>query len=346
MSTAAATTTPLDDGTGRLSRSAWAALLVLCGALFLDAMDVSMTGVALPSIRTDLDVLHELAAVGRQRLRARLRRLSPARRARRGPARPPASLPHLARSVRRRVRAGRAGERRDAADRNSFHQGRQRGLHGARRPLDHHDQLRRGRNPQQGACDLQRDRRDRVLARAGVQRAADRTRLAVGVPLPGAAGADHAPGRDPPGSRLRPHDAQDRQLRPGRGDRRNGWDVALGVHGGRGARGGMGFGAHARLARRRRGDPRRLRRARAADTGSARPLGHSALRFAGTSQHRRDVPDRRLVRVPVHRDAVHAAVARVVGARDRPGALPGRRCSWLCSRPGSRRWSRASASRR
>ena len=32
------------------------ALIVLCGALFLDAMDVSMTGVALPSIRTDLDM--------------------------------------------------------------------------------------------------------------------------------------------------------------------------------------------------------------------------------------------------------------------------------------------------
>ena len=29
-------------------------LLVLCGALFLDAMDVSMIGVALPSIREDL----------------------------------------------------------------------------------------------------------------------------------------------------------------------------------------------------------------------------------------------------------------------------------------------------
>jgi EmrB/QacA subfamily drug resistance transporter len=50
-----ATQTPaLDDGTGRLSKSAWGALLVLCGALFLDALDVSMTGVALPSIRTDL----------------------------------------------------------------------------------------------------------------------------------------------------------------------------------------------------------------------------------------------------------------------------------------------------
>jgi EmrB/QacA subfamily drug resistance transporter len=44
----------LDNGTGRLGRRAWGALLVLCGALFLDALDVSMTGVALPSIRADL----------------------------------------------------------------------------------------------------------------------------------------------------------------------------------------------------------------------------------------------------------------------------------------------------
>ena len=44
----------LDGGAGRLSPRAWGALLVLCGALFLDALDVSMIGVALPSIRTDL----------------------------------------------------------------------------------------------------------------------------------------------------------------------------------------------------------------------------------------------------------------------------------------------------
>ncbi len=43
-----------DDGTGGLSKRAWGALLVLCGALFLDALDVSMVGVALPSIRADL----------------------------------------------------------------------------------------------------------------------------------------------------------------------------------------------------------------------------------------------------------------------------------------------------
>jgi MFS family permease len=34
----------------------WAILIVLCGALFLDALDVSMVGVALPSIRTALDL--------------------------------------------------------------------------------------------------------------------------------------------------------------------------------------------------------------------------------------------------------------------------------------------------
>jgi EmrB/QacA subfamily drug resistance transporter len=43
-----------DTAAERLSARAWGMLLVLCGAIFLDAMDVSMIGVALPSIRTDL----------------------------------------------------------------------------------------------------------------------------------------------------------------------------------------------------------------------------------------------------------------------------------------------------
>ncbi len=38
----------------KLSRRAWGMLLVLCGVIFLDALDVSMIGVALPSIRADL----------------------------------------------------------------------------------------------------------------------------------------------------------------------------------------------------------------------------------------------------------------------------------------------------
>jgi EmrB/QacA subfamily drug resistance transporter len=45
---------PQSGGAERLDRRAWGMLLVLCSALFLDAMDVSMVGVALPSIREDL----------------------------------------------------------------------------------------------------------------------------------------------------------------------------------------------------------------------------------------------------------------------------------------------------
>lgn len=41
----------VEKGTGKFSRRAWGALFVLCGALFLDALDISMIGVALPSIR-------------------------------------------------------------------------------------------------------------------------------------------------------------------------------------------------------------------------------------------------------------------------------------------------------
>src|SRR6202020_1698301 len=47
-----ATTNPAADQ--RWSPRLWGILVVLCGALFLDALDVSMVGVALPSIRTDL----------------------------------------------------------------------------------------------------------------------------------------------------------------------------------------------------------------------------------------------------------------------------------------------------
>jgi EmrB/QacA subfamily drug resistance transporter len=47
-----ATTSPAAGG--RWSPRLWGLLVVLCGALFLDALDVSMVGVALPSIRADL----------------------------------------------------------------------------------------------------------------------------------------------------------------------------------------------------------------------------------------------------------------------------------------------------
>ncbi|HZC61926.1 MAG TPA: MFS transporter [Streptosporangiaceae bacterium] len=45
---------PERAGAQRWSPRLWAILIVLCGALFLDALDVSMVGVALPAIRADL----------------------------------------------------------------------------------------------------------------------------------------------------------------------------------------------------------------------------------------------------------------------------------------------------
>jgi EmrB/QacA subfamily drug resistance transporter len=49
-----ATATAPAGSSERWSPRLWGTLVVLCAALFLDALDVSMVGVALPSIRTDL----------------------------------------------------------------------------------------------------------------------------------------------------------------------------------------------------------------------------------------------------------------------------------------------------
>ena len=46
----------------------WILLTVLCGAVFLDALDVSMIAVALPSMGAGLDLERDLAAVDRQHL--------------------------------------------------------------------------------------------------------------------------------------------------------------------------------------------------------------------------------------------------------------------------------------
>jgi MFS family permease len=40
----------------RIDRRAWGVLAVLCGAVFLEGIDVSMLGVALPAIRDELDM--------------------------------------------------------------------------------------------------------------------------------------------------------------------------------------------------------------------------------------------------------------------------------------------------
>ena len=140
------------------------------------------------------------AAVDRLGLRARLRRPAAARRARRRPAGPPAHADRGAGRVHRRVRARRARRRRHRARHHPLHQGHGRGVHRPRRPVDHHHDVRRGPGAQQGADDLHRDRRERVLARPRVRRAADRDRLALDVPAPRprrARAADRRAARDP-----------------------------------------------------------------------------------------------------------------------------------------------------
>lgn len=52
MTTPTAAAPTLDRFTAR----AWAMLLVLCGVVFLEGIDLSMMGVALPSMRADLDM--------------------------------------------------------------------------------------------------------------------------------------------------------------------------------------------------------------------------------------------------------------------------------------------------
>ena len=48
-------TSPTDANT-RWDARLWGLLIVLCSVLFLDGLDVSMVGVALPSIRESLDL--------------------------------------------------------------------------------------------------------------------------------------------------------------------------------------------------------------------------------------------------------------------------------------------------
>src|SRR3954447_18589909 len=50
------TSLPSSSGAAGWDRRLWGALFVVCGVLFLDGLDVSMVGVALPSIRDDLDL--------------------------------------------------------------------------------------------------------------------------------------------------------------------------------------------------------------------------------------------------------------------------------------------------
>src|SRR5215203_5716666 len=56
MSVPTSPPSPSSDAALHWDARLWGALVVLCGVLFLDGLDVSMVGVALPSIGSDLDL--------------------------------------------------------------------------------------------------------------------------------------------------------------------------------------------------------------------------------------------------------------------------------------------------
>jgi len=179
----------------------WGALIVLCGALFLDGLDVSMVGMALPSIRTDLHLStsslqwivsgYVLGYGGLLLLGGRAADLL-------GGAASSCSRSR----IRRGLAARRARQQPGPADRHPLHQGRCRRVHRAGGPLHHHHLVPRRPRPQPGAVDLHRVWCQRLLDGPDPGRPADRGRLALDLPI---AGADRAgrPGRRPQTDRQR-----------------------------------------------------------------------------------------------------------------------------------------------
>src|SRR5215208_3653537 len=170
---------------------------------------------------------HIRAAVGRVRLRARIRRAPAARRPNRRPAGPQAHAADRTGRFRRRVRSRRAGRRRHRAGARTLRQGPERGVHRARRPVDHHDDVPGGPGAQPSAEHLHDGRRERLLPRPGAGRGADRDRVALDVPARGAGRAGAAipdsaahPGRPRRGGRPA------RLRRARRGDRQRGGAAA------------------------------------------------------------------------------------------------------------------------
>ena len=81
----------------------WQALALVCVAFFMTILDVSIVNVALPSIKTSLNVSRFEPAMGDHRVRDHLRRVPAARRAARRPPRTAADLHGRRRAVLRRI---------------------------------------------------------------------------------------------------------------------------------------------------------------------------------------------------------------------------------------------------
>ena len=165
------------------SQARWLALYVLCLGDLMIVLDVTIVGVALPVDPRGSRLLGDVARVGRQRLPAHVRRLSPARREARRSLRAPPSLPrrHLAlhpglARLRARDLPGAPGHRTGGA--GSRRRGRVRG-----RPLADDDALHGACGPGEGDGDLRLRRLRRRLDRRPPRRHPDRrAQLALDLP--------------------------------------------------------------------------------------------------------------------------------------------------------------------
>ena len=155
----------------------WFILVLVCVAQFMVVLDATIVNVALPSIQVSLDFSRAEPAVGRQRLHARLRRLPPARRARRRPLRPAAAVHGRCRALHARLARERDRHLVRDADRRSRGAGPRRRARLAGRALDRHDDVRRGPRADEGARRLERDRRRWRRGRADPRRRAHRRPL-------------------------------------------------------------------------------------------------------------------------------------------------------------------------
>ena len=193
--------TTTSTGTRRL----WAILIVLCGALFLDGLDVSMVGVALPDIRTALGLStsslqwvvsgYVLGYGGLLLLGGRAADLLGRRRV---------FLAALAVFAVASLFGGLVSSP-EPADRGPVRQGHRGRLHRPGRAVAAHHHVPRGPDAQPGHQRLLRVRGQRILARPGAVRPAHRGELAADAAGAGAGGADHPHRRDPVHPARAPH---------------------------------------------------------------------------------------------------------------------------------------------
>ena len=165
------------------SRSRWLALLIVCLGDLMIVLDVTIVGVALPSIREDLGLLGDVARLGRERLPADVRRLPVARRPARRPVRPSAAVHRRHRPVHGRVARMRARDLAGGADRRAGGAGTRRRRRVRRRALADRDAVHRARRACEGDGRVRLRRRGRRIDRRPPRRGHHgRAHLALDLP--------------------------------------------------------------------------------------------------------------------------------------------------------------------